>query len=356
MTDPGDTTLGQEPATGSVDGDAGALELSILIVSYNTRDMTLAAIDSVVRETRTTRYELIVVDNLSSDGSAAAISAHAARPNLIALDENVGFARGNNLAARGAKGEYLLLLNPDTIVLDGAIDRLMAFARRRPEAMIWGGRTLFADGRLNPGSCWGRITVWNLLCRATGLTGLFKSSALFNTEAYGGWRRDSERAVDIVSGCFLLIPRALWERLGGFDASFFMYGEEADLCLRARTLGARPAITPDASIIHYGGASEAARTSKMTKLLAAKATLVKKHLPRWQQPAALVLLAAWPLTRAIALLGVSVAGRKDAATSAATWLEIWRRRDQWIGGYPPVTAREAAPSAPPLTARAGRHT
>ena len=205
--------------------------------------MTADALASVQSETRAATYEIIAVDNASSDGSADMLAAHPARPRLIALNDNVGFARANTLAAKMARGHYLLLLNPDTIVRDAAVDRLVQFARDNPGARIWGGRTLFADGTLNPSSCWGRMTLFsNLLCRATGLTGLFPKSELFNGEAFGGWPRDSVRQVDIVSGCFFLIEKDLWDRLEGFDPLFLTYGEEADLCLRARALGARPVV------------------------------------------------------------------------------------------------------------------
>lgn len=308
--------------------------LSIIIVSYNTRAMTVACLESIAAETRETSYEVIVVDNASSDGSAEAIANHSTRPQLLALSENVGFAAGNVLAAERARGELLLLLNPDTVVLDGAIDRLVAFSRRRPEAQIWGGRTVFADGRLNPLSAWGRMTPWRLFCRAVGLTGVFPRSNIFNGEAIGGWDRGTEREVDIVSGCFLMLPRALWQRLGGFDPVYFMYGEEADLCLRARDLGARPRVSPDATIIHHGGASEATREGKMVKLLAAKATLIDRHFPSRQRGLGLMLHAMWPLSRWLALAGVAwVNGSAKSAQSASVWNAIWRRRGEWQRGF-----------------------
>jgi hypothetical protein len=310
-------------------------DVSIIVVSYNTRALTLACLDSIVAESRQASYELIVVDNASRDGSAEAIASHPSRPRLIRSAENIGFARANNLAASEARGRYLLLLNPDTVVLDRAIDRLVAFARTRPDARIWGGRTLFADGRLNPSSCWGRMTLWNQLCRATGLTVLFPGSRLFNGEDFGGWPRDSEREVDIVSGCFLLIGRADWQALGGFDPTFYMYGEEADLCLRARRLGARPRITPAATIVHHGGASEATRAGKMVKLLAAKATLIHRHWHPLTRPLGLALLAAWPLSRWLVLSGAKVVlpAGPCLAAAATTWCEVWSARRQWVQGY-----------------------
>ena len=169
------------------------------------------------------------------------------------------------------------------------------------------------------------MTVWSLFCSAVGLTRAFRSSRLFNPEAYGDWQRDRERDVDIVTGCYLMIDHDLWKRLGGFDRTFFMYAEEADLCLRAAKLGARPAITPAATIVHLGGVSESSRTEKVMKVMRGKATLMRKH---WSRPAYLVgrgLLRFWAVTR---LYGARL-GRKDADK----WHAIWSRRAEWIEGY-----------------------
>ncbi|MEQ1709952.1 MAG: glycosyltransferase family 2 protein [Hyphomicrobium sp.] len=324
------------------------IDVSILVVSYNTRALTLAAIASAIRETAALATEIIVVDNASTDGSAAAIAEAFPSVRLVASATNLGFARANNLAARFARGRFLLLLNPDTVVLDRAVERLHAFALARPSARIWGGRTLFADGRLNPASCWGRMTPWNLLCRATGLTAIFRDTETFNGEAYGGWSRDSLREVDIVSGCFLMIERAFWSELGGFDPAFFMYGEEADLCLRGRTLGARPAVTPDATIVHLGGASETARTAKMVKLLSAKAALVARHFHPATRSLGSALLTAWPLSRLAATAArAAFTGNAAHRDAAATWREIWRQRDLWRHGYrkPAAASASIAPAA-----------
>jgi len=310
-------------------------EVSVLVVSYNTRAMTLACLASVAAQTRAA-HEVIVLDNASTDGSAGAVAQAHPGVRLIASADNLGFAGGNNRAAAQARGEYLLLLNPDTEVRDGAIDRLLDFARSRPRAGIWGGRTLFADGSLNPTSVHRRMSLWTLLCRATGLTGLFPASALFNAEAYGGWKRDTVRRVDIVSGAFFLIRREMWEALGGLDETFFMYGEEADLCLRATArFGAAPVVTPEATIIHHGGASERVRADKLVRLLSAKATLIARHFPAWQRGAGLALLAAWPASRALATgLRGRLPGGGGAAEAARVWAEVWRRRAEWRRGYP----------------------
>ena len=124
--------------------------VSIIVVSYRTRDLTLECLRSVARETAHLPHEILVVDNASGDGSAEAIAREFPDVRLIALDGNVGFARANNIAAEEAKGRYLLLLNPDTVVIGRAIERLVAFAAERPQAKIWGGRTLYGDRLAQP--------------------------------------------------------------------------------------------------------------------------------------------------------------------------------------------------------------
>lgn len=325
---------------------AAAIELSVIVVSYNTRELTVACLDSLEREMSalSCAIEVLVVDNASSDGSAAAIRAHRLAPRLLAFSQNIGFAAANNRAASEARGRYLLLLNPDTVVRQGALAHLLAIAADRPAAGIWGGRTFFADGRLNPSSCWGRMTAWSLFCRASGLAALFPNRELFNPEGYGGWRRDSVREVDIVSGCFLLIARELWSTLGGFDPTFFMYGEDADLCLRARRLAARPAITPEAIIIHVGGASEPAQAGKMQKLLTAKATLIRRHWAARSVPLGIFLLQGWPWSRRIAFhVCAWLTGSTGARATAAMWDEVWSTRRVWSRGYPPAARCPSIP-------------
>ena len=307
--------------------------VSILVISYNTKAMTLDCLRSLAEQT-TIPHEVIVVDNNSPDGSAAAIAEAFPDVRLIASSENYGFAKGNNVAARHARGEYVLLLNPDTVVLDHAIDRIVAFAERTPEARIWGGRTLYGDRTLNSGSCNNLLTLWSIFCRTSGLALAFRNSALFNPEDYGGWDRSTEREVGYVCGCFFLIKRALWSQLGGFDLTFVMYGEETDMCYRARALGARPRITPEATIIHYVGASTKRRSDKDALVLKSKVTLARRYLPRWQQGPAVFLLKMWPLGRKFGAQVVArVTGSAAAAETARRWGAVWDTRQTWQDGF-----------------------
>ena len=310
-----------------------APDISIVIISYNTRQMTLDCIASVYDQT-VTPFEIIVVDNASSDGSAEAIARAYPDITVIAETENHGFGPAHEIAERHASAPWLLLLNPDTVVLNGAIDTLLTFAQRTPAAGIWGGRTLFGDGSLNPMSCFGRMTLWSTFCRVAGLNGIFRSSTLFNSEYMGTWPRDSERAVDIVSGCLLLLRRDTWDQLGGFDRIFAMYGEEVDLCLRAHKIGLRPRITPDAEIVHYAGASETVRADKMVRLMRAKMELIKRHFPPATRRLGLGLFALWPLSRRVAMgLAGTLLRRPALKDKAKTWAEIWDRRDEWKNGF-----------------------
>jgi N-acetylglucosaminyl-diphospho-decaprenol L-rhamnosyltransferase len=311
-------------------------DAGIIMVSFNTRDLTLACLRSAYKQTQGARFEVIVVDNASTDGSAEAIAAEFPDVRLIASDVNLGFAAANNRAARGATGTYILLLNPDTVVLGGAIDRIVAFAEAHPDYGIYGGRTMFGDGSLNPTSVWRKPTVWNMFCRASGLSALAKDSPVFSADMYGGWARDTVREVDMVSGCFLLIHRALWERLGGFDTSYFMYGEDWDLCLRARALGARCLFCPEAEIIHYGGASEPVRADKLVRLFQSKVKLFRAHWGFVRSRLLILMLWVW-IARCVmmdSLLGAL--GRPARRDAARAWRDVARRHREWMATDTPA--------------------
>lgn len=309
------------------------IDVSILIVNWNTRGMTLACLRSLYEQTRGIAFEVILVDNGSEDGSADAIRAEFPQVRLIAEQANHGFARANNIAAEVARGRYVLLLNSDTVVLDGAIQALVRFADSTPDAQLWGGRTLFGDRSLNPTSCWGRITGWSAFCFATGLAGLARNTVWLNPEGIGGWRRDSVRGVDVVSGCFFLIGRAFWNQLGGFDPAFFMYGEEADLCARARDKGARPLITPEATIIHYGGASTAKFAKRIVYVFAARLGLIRRQLrgPERLFAAGVTIFGVFWRAMLYRLADRVTAGDRYRA-QAREWGEAWGRRHEWRKG------------------------
>ncbi len=318
------------------------MDVTIIVVTHNTHDMTIECIRSILEQTTDVQYELIVFDSASTDGSPEAIRERFPTVNLIASAQNVGFGKANNLAAKGAQGRRLLLINPDTVVLDHAIDCLNEFANTTPECRIWGGRTIFADGSLNPASCWKDATPWSVFCWAVGLN-LFKSSMFFNPEAYPRWKRDSVRSVDIVSGCFFLIDRDLWQELGGFDPAFFMYAEEADLCIRARKLGAHPKITPGATIIHYGGASYPRKSEFRIQMLAGRVTLMDRHWSAFSRTIGRGLYTLMPLTRWLMYTAAAALLRKAVYhEKALEWNKVWADRWRWVHGWTEAAANAAS--------------
>lgn len=306
-------------------------ELTIIVISYNTKDLTLACLKSIYDQTRSICFDVIVLDNNSVDGSATAIAQEFPQIELISLQENIGFARANNLASKQVTGDYILLLNPDTLILDNAIEKLVDFAKQYSESGIWGGRTVFSDGTLNRTSCFGKTTTWSLFCRTFFLSALFSKSKFFNYEMYGNWQHDTIEKVDVVSGCLFLITKELWNQLDGFDKHFFMYGEEVDLCLRAKKLGYSPMVTYQATIVHYGGASEKVHAEKLNKILAAKISLIKKHSQSINCSIELFLMYLYPLLRVIILKLLSLWNKKYYELYC-TWLTAWKNRVLWVKG------------------------
>ena len=252
--------------------------LSVVVVNYNTREATSACLRSVLQASPSVDLELIVVDNGSTDGSAAAFREGFPAATVIDAGENLGFARGVNRGAQAASGEWLLLLNPDTLTLPGSLRALLQFADANPEYGVLGGRTLRPDGSVDPSSCWGAPTLWSLTMFATMLSTAFKRSPVFDPESLGRWQRDSVREVPIITGCLLLVRLADWERLGGMDEDYFLYGEDAEFSMRAGRAGLRRVVVPDAVIVHEVGGSSDAGGEKGCMVMAGKVTHLRQDV------------------------------------------------------------------------------
>ncbi len=310
-----------------------APEVSILVVSYNTASLTDRCLGAIPAAASKVTTEVIVVDNDSHDDTIGMIHRRHPRVTVIANEENIGFARAVNQAARRAHAPLLLLLNPDTEAEPGSIDAIVAFAGNRPGHGIYGGRTLTRDGHLDPRSCWGRQSLWSLFCFATMIDVVGRGTRLFDPESLGRWQRDTVREVGMVTGCFLLVDRSVWDRLDGFDERFFMYGEDADLSLRAHRAGFRPIVTPTAAVMHLGAASPIHAAERTMLLLQARATIVRN---RWGPVRA-------RLGMALLLLGVAsrsvVARVAPVRPDRRAWPRAWRERRAWAAGYPPRDPR-----------------
>jgi GT2 family glycosyltransferase len=236
------------------------VDVSVVIVSWNTRELLRKCIESVLAESGDMVTEVIVVDNDSRDGSALMVCQAFPSVTLIANSRNRGFAAANNQGIAASTGKYILLLNSDTIVLDGAIAR--AVHLMSDDAAVLGVRVLNPDGSLQP-TCFMYPSPLNMLLSSTYLYKLFPRSRFFGRERMTWWDRDDTRQVDVVTGCFMLLRREAIEAVGPMDERFFIYAEETDWCYRFRKAGWKVMFTPDAEIIHYGGASTRRAASEM---------------------------------------------------------------------------------------------
>ncbi len=273
-------------------------DVTIIIVSWNTREILRACLRSVYENAGAVAFETIVVDNASADGSAQMVAQDFPQVQLVTNADNRGFAAANNQGMVLARGRYVLLLNSDTVVLDRALERTVAFADAHPEAAVVGCRVL------NPDRTWQRTcsrfpSALNLLLSSTYAYKLFPKSRLWGREFMLYWDRSDVRAVDVVSGCFMLVRREAIERVGRMDEAFFMYAEETDWCYRFHQAGYQALFTPAASIIHLGGASSRQAASKMRLQLSAGILhFLKKHKSRGEYVLACLLTASFFLVRA----------------------------------------------------------
>ncbi|MDR1454229.1 MAG: glycosyltransferase family 2 protein [Tannerella sp.] len=230
------------------------MKLSIVIVNYNVKYYLWQCLDSVTRATRKVASEIFVVDNCSSDGSAGYIRAGFPDAHYIENRENAGFSKANNQAIRMSRGEYVLLLNPDTVVGEDTLANVCAFMDAHPGAGALGVKMIDGYGRFLPESKRGFPSPWNAFCKMTGLAGLLPLSKTFGGYHVRYLDENSPHAVDILAGAFMLLRRQALDRTGLLDEDFFMYGEDIDLSYRIGQAGFGVYYLPE-RIIHYKGES-----------------------------------------------------------------------------------------------------
>ena len=233
--------------------------MSVVIVTYHNEADIAGCLTALRDAAPVAPADIIVVDNASGDGTVAAARAV---PGVTVLErpDNGGFAAGCATGAAAASGDWLLFLNPDTVIAPDALAALADCARQHPAAGIVGGRFVHADGSSDPRSCWAAQPMVGALLRARAEQPAAGQPAV-RPEAPRPWTGDlaADRAVPVVSGAFMLVRRELWDRLGGFDPVFFLYGEDADFCLRAAATGCRPVVTGRAVCQHAGAGPRPAR-------------------------------------------------------------------------------------------------
>ncbi|MEK9829991.1 MAG: glycosyltransferase family 2 protein [Schleiferiaceae bacterium] len=231
------------------------MDLSVLIVNYNVKAYIDQCLRSVERASQGLQVEVIVVDNASSDGSVAHIQKHFPWVTCIASPENLGFGRANNLAAAQAKGEFVLYLNPDTVVPEDNFRRALEVMRSKPEIGSMGCRMIDGSGHFLPESKRGLPTPAVALYRILGLAKLFPKHPRFGAYYAGHLAPDASGYVDVHCGAWMLMRGSVLHQIGGFDEAFFMYGEDIDLSYRVLQAGHSNYYLADSPILHYKGES-----------------------------------------------------------------------------------------------------
>lgn len=230
------------------------MKLSVVILCWNDKKVIDDCLRSIYDQTRSIDFEVLVSDNGSTDGSIEFIKQHYPQVDVLENGQNLGFARGNNVGIFRSVGEYVLILNPDTIIRDHALEKFVGFADRHPEAGAFGCRVLNPDGSFqNPARPF--PTIWRSWVAALYLRPLAHVSDVFISDVYTGWNGETERQIDWQSGCCVMFRRELAQQLGGFDGQFFYHYEEVDLCRRVWDAGYTVLYTPEAVITHLGGQS-----------------------------------------------------------------------------------------------------
>jgi GT2 family glycosyltransferase len=252
------------------------VDLSVIIVNYNTRALLDACLASVTAAERPPHgLQIIIVDNASADGSVAMVREKYPDLCLVALEENLGFAVANNRGAAVGQGHTFLFLNSDTVITPQALIQPFNYLQSHPEVGAITVKLIYPDGQRDPDNHRGFPTPWNALCHFTGLGRLFPHTPQFNGyfQSYADFSQT--HAVEVIAGSFMMMPAALFHHLGGWDESYFFYGEDIDFCYRIHQAGRQIIYYPHVNVLHYKGASSGLRKESADIARPPKSTRIK---------------------------------------------------------------------------------
>lgn len=230
------------------------VDVSVIIVSFNTRKLTLRCINSIYENTRGITFEVIIIDNKSRDGSAAAIREKFPRAKVISSEINGGFGYGNNRGFEICEGRHVLVLNPDTEVHSNTISKCMEYMDANQRVGVLGCRVVYSDGQ-QQSTIFRFLRLRHLFASCFFRNQFLRNTTLFGDIRYSSLSRDKIQNVEVVAGCFMFVRCSVLEEVGGFDEIFFMYSEEAEWCHRIRKAGWLIQYFPAAEIMHHGAAS-----------------------------------------------------------------------------------------------------
>ena len=299
------------------------MDLSVIIVNYRVRYFLELCLRSLTKALMGIESEIIVVDNHSADGSPEELRALFPGVRLLINNENVGFARANNQALKEAKGQYILFLNPDTVVPEHFARHCLSFLGEMPGIGGMGVRMVDGSGRFLKETRRGFPSPWVAFCRLSGLSALFPRSRRFSAYYMGYLPEDGTHAAPVLSGACLWVSRAIVSGIGGFDEQFFLYAEDIDLSYRLERAGYVNYYLADTTIIHFKGESTRKDIRHVRQFYKAMSQFRRKHF-RKGVPVILHLateIAIWSRAATIGVIqvvGVGLAGlvRQDAKPDA----------------------------------------
>lgn len=319
------------------------MELSIIIVNWNSKEYLRKCIASILASTSGIQYEIVVIDSASFDGCGEMLRQCYPEVRFIQSEKNIGFAKANNAAFKAACGRILLFLNPDTEVVGPAIELLHRQLTSLPDAGVAGARLLNSDGSVQTSCIQAFPTILNQLLDADLLRKIIPRSSLWGMKSlFGG--SDTPTEVDAVSGACLMIKRSVFEGVGMFSTEYFMYSEDIDLCFKVWKAGWRIYYIPSAVVVHHGGASSSQsseNTFSSVMMLESRWRFFRKtrHLCYcWLYRLAMfsssiiricLVLFIWP--------ALSICGRASSLEAALNkWTALLRwtlGREKWVKSY-----------------------
>lgn len=229
------------------------ISLSIIIVNYNTGDLLYKCLDSIKDKIKNIDHQVIIVDNASSDNSWKIVNKFL-EYTLIRNEKNIGFGECNNRILKTIKSKYILLLNPDTELTEGSIEKMLEFMQTHQKVGIIGPKVLYPNGRLQR-TAFLFPTVFSILLGILFLNKLFPKSKIFNKQNFGHWNYHNIREVDAVSGCCLLLRKKVYDNIGGLDEDYLFFYDDIDFCKRAKNNNWKVVFFPKNTIYHFGGGS-----------------------------------------------------------------------------------------------------
>lgn len=293
------TMLKEADVFGDIEKDTTEpVSVSVVIVNWNTREMTRDCLNSLFAGVGSLATEVIVIDNASTDGSAEMIEQEFPSVILIRNDDNLGFAKANNQGIEISRGWHVLLLNTDTLVHGDVLPASVAWLEAHPDVAAMGCRVLNTDGSVQR-TCSMYPSVLNQLLQTSGLWKLPYPQFLGRFQMVH-WNRDSVREVEVISGCYLLVRRNIINEIGLLDEDFFFFGEETDWCKRMRDAGWRLMFAPVGEITHHGSVSARKLDYRRDVLLTqAKVRLHLKHGGRTAAAAVWMISVVFNASRAV---------------------------------------------------------